>query len=117
MERYGRFKRLGQVRESVDMLNLVYRSTRDEEIYRRLSTRMKDRFDIFGSLPDVIKAEWIDNIELLDDKMSEFIERQHRQNAFDIRYNSTIDAGGEKWERCSNVLSRRDLMEWLSKGW
>jgi hypothetical protein len=116
-QRLGRIKRLGQVRESVDMLNLVYRSTRDEEIYRRLSSRMKDRFDIFGALPDVIKAEWIDNIELLDDKMSEFIERQRRQNAFDIRYNDTIDAGGEKWERCSNVLSRRDLIEWLSKGW
>jgi superfamily II DNA or RNA helicase len=116
-QRLGRIKRLGQVRESVDMLNLVYRGTRDEEIYRRLSTRMKDRFDIFGALPDVIKAEWIDSIELLDEKMSEFIERKHRQNAFDIRYNSTIDTGGEKWERCSNVLSRRDLIEWLSKGW
>ncbi len=116
-QRLGRIKRIGQVRDSVDMLNLVYRSTRDEDIYSRLSTRMKDRFDIFGALPDVIEAEWIDDIELLDEKMSQFIDRKRRQNAFDIRYDSTIDAGGERWERCANVLSRRDLVEWLSKGW
>jgi superfamily II DNA or RNA helicase len=116
-QRLGRIKRIGQVRESVDMLNLVYRGTRDEDIYQRLSSRMKDRFDVFGALPDVIKDEWIDDIELLDEKMSEFIEQKRRMNAFDIRYNETIDPKGEKWERCANVLSRRDLVEWLSKGW
>lgn len=55
-------------------------------------------FHIFGALPDIIHAEWIDDIELLDEKMAEFIERKHRQNAFDIRYNSTIDSGREQWK-------------------
>jgi hypothetical protein len=68
-------------------------------------------------LPDVIKDEWIEDIELMDDKMAEFIERKRRVNAFDIRYNSTIDPGGERWERCASVLSRRDMVEWLSRGW
>jgi hypothetical protein len=58
--------------------------------------------------------------------MAEFIERKRRLNAFDIRYNDTIDAreaggaGGtsdERWQRCANVLSRRDMIKWLSKGW
>lgn len=116
-QRLGRIKRLGQIRSSVDMLNLVYRGTRDEDIYRRLSARMKDRFDIFGALPDAIKDDWIDDIERLDERMTEFIDRKRRLNAFDIRYNGTIDPGGERWERCANVLSRRDMVEWLSKGW
>jgi superfamily II DNA or RNA helicase len=116
-QRLGRIKRFGQTRTSVDMLNLVYRGTRDEDIYQRLSSRMKDRYDLFGALPDVIKDEWIENIELMDDKMAEFIERKRRVNAFDIRYNNTIDPGGERWERCANVLSRRDMVEWLSRGW
>jgi SNF2 family DNA or RNA helicase len=50
-ERIGRIKRFGQTRTHVDMLNLVYRDTVDEKIYERLSERMKDRFDIIGSIP------------------------------------------------------------------
>jgi superfamily II DNA/RNA helicase len=62
-QRIGRIKRFGQARDSVDMLNLVYHGTRDERVYERLSERMRDRYDIFGSLPDVIEDDWIENIE------------------------------------------------------
>ena len=48
-QRIGRIKRFGQARDSVDMLNLVYHGTRDEQVYERLSQRMRDRYDIFGS--------------------------------------------------------------------
>lgn len=100
------------------MLNLVYAGTRDEDVYDRLSQRMKDRYDIFGSLPDVIEDDWIDHIEDLDAKLSEFIEkRQAARSAFDLRYGDTIDPEGEPWEKCSKVLSRRDLEEALSRGW
>jgi hypothetical protein len=117
-QRLGRIKRFGQQRQSVDMLNLVYKGTRDEDVYERLSQRMKDRYDIFGSLPDVIEDDWIDDIEHLDEKLSEFIEkRQAAKSAFDLRYGDTLDPTGEPWEKCSKVLSRRDLEEALSRGW
>ena len=117
-QRLGRIKRFGQQRVSVDMLNLVYAGTRDEDVYDRLSQRMKDRYDIFGSLPDVIEDDWIDDIEHLDEKLSEFIEKkQAARSAFDLRYGDTIDPDGEPWEKCSKVLSRRDLEEALSRGW
>jgi len=117
-QRIGRIKRFGQQRVSVDMLNLVYAGTRDEDVYDRLSQRMKDRYDIFGSLPDVIEDDWIDDIEHLDEKLSEFIEkRQAAKSAFDLRYGDTLDPEGEPWEKCSKVLSRRDLEEALSRGW
>jgi hypothetical protein len=61
-QRLGRIKRIGQARRNVDMLNLVYHDTQDEEIYRALSRRLKDKFDIFGSLPDTIEDDWIENI-------------------------------------------------------
>ena len=48
-QRLGRIKRFGQRRRSVDMLNLVYHDTQDEKVYAALSSRMKDRYDIFGS--------------------------------------------------------------------
>jgi superfamily II DNA or RNA helicase len=117
-QRLGRIKRFGQQRVAVDMLNLVYAGTRDEDVYDRLSQRMKDRYDIFGSLPDVIEDDWIDDIEHLDERFSEFIEkRQAARSAFDVRYGDTLDPEGEPWEKCSKVLSRRDLEEALSKGW
>jgi superfamily II DNA/RNA helicase len=117
-QRLGRIKRFGQQRLSVDMLNLVYDGTQDQVVYDRLSRRMRDRYDIFGSLPDVIEDEWIDDIEHLDEKLSEFIEkRQAARSAFDLRYGDTIDPEGEPWEKCSKVLSRRDLEEALSRGW
>src|SRR5712692_3188443 len=117
-QRLGRIKRLGQARQSVDMLNLVYAGTRDQVVYARLSQRMKDRFDIFGSLPDVIEDDWIDDIEHLDEKLSEFItKRNEARSGFDLRYGETVDPKGEPWEKCARVLSRRDLEEALSRGW
>lgn len=60
-QRIGRIKRFGQARDRVDMLNLVNEQTVDEKVYDRLSERMRDRFDLFGSLPDTIKDEWIED--------------------------------------------------------
>jgi superfamily II DNA or RNA helicase len=116
-QRIGRIKRFGQARQSVDMLNLVYQGTRDETVYERLSERMKDRYDLFGSLPDVIEDDWIEDIETLDLKLSGFIERKKTANAFDLRYSDTVDPKGEPWERCAEVLSRRDVVERMSRGW
>lgn len=116
-QRIGRIKRFGQVRPFVDMLNLVYGGTKDEQIYARLSERMRDKFDLFGSLPDTIKDEWIDDIDELDEHMNRYIERKKRATGFDLRYNATIRPNEEDWRHCARVLSRRDIEERLSKGW
>lgn len=116
-QRLGRIKRFGQRRHTVDMLNLVYQGTRDEDVYQRLSERMRDRYDIFGNLPDVIDDNWIDDIETLDQKLSEFIESRRRANAFELRYGNAIDPKGPGWETCSQVLARQDIIDKLSKPW
>lgn len=51
------------------MLNLVYHETQDEKVYQVLSRRMKDRYDIFGSLPDTIDDDWIENIEGIEEEL------------------------------------------------
>jgi len=117
-QRLGRIKRFGQARHTVDMLNLVYHETQDEKIYQVLSRRMKDRYDIFGGLPDTIEDEWIDNIEDLEDMMDKYIHlRQNARNAFEMRYEETIDPDKNRWELCSRVLSRKDVVEKLSEAW
>ena len=79
---------------------------------------MKDRYDIFGGLPDTIEDEWIENIEKLDEMMDEYIHlRQKARDVFEMRYQSTIDPEQERWELCSRVLARRDVVEKLSAPW
>ncbi|MFY9975344.1 MAG: phospholipase D-like domain-containing anti-phage protein [Chromatiaceae bacterium] len=117
-QRLGRIKRFGQARRNVDMLNLVYADTQDEQVYRVLSRRMKDRYDIFGGLPDTIEDDWIESVERLEAMMDEYIHlRRKARDVFELRYQPTIDPDRDRWERCSRVLSRRDVVERLSVPW
>ena len=117
-QRLGRIKRFGQSRKYVDMLNLVYRETQDEKVYNVLSERLRDTYDIFGSLPDTIDDDWIEDEEELKDRMDEYMhERQKAEDAFSVKYRSTLDPESHLWERCSAVLSRRDIVDKLSQPW
>jgi superfamily II DNA or RNA helicase len=117
-QRLGRIKRFGQARQTVDMLNLVYHETQDEKVYQALSRRMKDRYDIFGGLPDTIEDEWIENVEVLEDMMDKYVHlRQQARDVFEIRYEESIQPAKERWELCSRVLSRRDVVDRLSTPW
>ncbi len=116
-QRIGRIKRFGQKRETVDMLNLVNEQTVDEKIYERLSERMRNRYDLFGSLPDTIKDEWIEDIETLGEKMDEFINAQKEATGFDLRYTTTMEPPEKDWRDCSEVLSRRDFVALMSTAW
>ena len=100
------------------MRNLVYDDTQDARIYQVLSRRLKDKFDIFGGLPDTIEDEWIENVEQLDDMMDKYIHlRQKARDTFEVRYKETIDPDKNRWELCSRVLSRKDVVEKLSESW
>ncbi len=117
-QRLGRIKRFGQARRTVDMLNLVYHDTQDEKIYQALSRRLKDKFDIFGGLPDTIEDEWIENVERLESMMDEYIHlRRKARDVFELRYKETIDPDENRWELCSRVLARKDIVEKLSEPW
>jgi superfamily II DNA or RNA helicase len=117
-QRLGRIKRFGQARHTVDMLNLVYHETQDEKIYQVLSRRMKDRFDIFGGLPDTIEDDWIESVEKLEEMMDKYMNlRQQAHDVFEIRYHETINPDKDRWELCSRVLARRDVVDRLSVPW
>ena len=117
-QRLGRIKRFGQARKCVDMLNLVYRDTQDEKVYNVLSERLKDTYDIFGSLPDTIDDDWIQDEVILEQRMDAYIhERKLAEDAFSVKYRSTIDPDANQWERCANVLARQDIIDALSEPW
>jgi superfamily II DNA or RNA helicase len=117
-QRLGRIRRFGQARKVVDMLNLVYHGTQDEKIYSVLSERMKDVYDIFGTLPDTIEDDWIEDEEKMRKRVDAYIsERSKAMNSFSVRYKNSIDAEANKWEVCAEVLSRKDIVNLLSEPW
>ena len=117
-QRLGRIKRIGQRRDTVDMLNLVYGGTQDERVYRAISRRMKDRYDIFGGLPDAIEDDWIESVEKLEEMMDRYIHlRDAARDVFQLRYQDSIREDQSRWETCTKVLARRDIVEKLSTPW
>jgi len=117
-QRLGRIKRIGQARKYVDMLNLVYHETQDEKVYTVLSERLQDTYNIFGSLPDTIEDDWIEDEENMRERMDSYIhERENAQNAFSVKYRISLDPESNKWELCSEVLSRKNIVDVLSEPW
>lgn len=117
-QRLGRIRRFGQTRKFVDMLNLVYADTQDERVYRVLSQRLQDVYDIFGSLPDTIEDDWISDQESLKEHIDAYIhERDSARNSFSAKYLATVDPDENKWEYCATVLSRTDVRERLDRPW
>ena len=79
---------------------------------------LKDKFDIFGGLPDTIEDDWIETVEKLEERMDEYIHlRQKARDVFELRYKETIDPDQNRWELCSRVLARKDVMEKLAESW
>lgn len=117
-QRIGRIKRYGQKRDTVRMANLVYQGTVDEKVYDKLSERMKDRYDILGSLPDVIEDDWIDDIEAMEEGLKEFTrKKKSTADVFELRYGDFLSMDGADWQFCEQVLDRDEAMKVLNAGW
>ena len=43
--------------------------------------------------------------------------RQQARDVFEMRYQETIDPDKDRWELCSRVLARRDVLDRLSTPW
>ena len=116
-QRLGRIKRIGQERETVKMLNLVNEETVDQVVYDRLSVRMQDRYNLFGTLPDTIDADWIKDDKKLDEELDKFIDAKRKATGFELRYRQTNDTPDSDWHDCFEVLSRRDFNQLMNSPW
>lgn len=93
-----------------------------KQIEEALSTLTPDEAGhlrtIFGGLPDTIEDEWIETVETLEEMMDEYIHlRKKARDVFEMRYQETIDPDRDRWELCSRVLARRDVVDRLSIPW
>lgn len=115
-QRIGRIKRFGQTRDRVDMANLTYSGTIDEKVYRVLSERLKVSSDIFGTMPETIEADWIGDLEQLEQRLREYTVPRKRFDPFETRYAADLQID-DGWATASAVLARSNVEALLSTGW
>jgi SNF2 family DNA or RNA helicase len=124
-QRIGRVDRLGQKREKVEVLNLIYAGTIDDRIYKRLYDRLKIGERALGEFEAVLgepireMTQRLLEPDLTDKQRDDIIDRaaQALENRAQITRGLEAEAGalmrhGDYILR--KILEARDLNRWLS---
>ena len=103
----------------IDVLNLRYAGTVEDQVYAALSSRFGDIFSVLGQLPDSFEDDWI--AAVLNDRtaLRNFSQRVGTARPpMVVRYARDVaDDRGLDWEYTEKVLSSRDIDEWMRQGW
>lgn len=99
------------------MANLTYVGTVDEKVYRVLSERLKTTHDLLGTMPETIDADWIEDIENLEERLRTYTNPRERSDPFKARYANALVEDETHWDEASAVLARHDVEHLLSRGW
>lgn len=113
-QRKGRIQRIGQARDFVEILNLRYKDSIEDKVHDMLAERLKDIYDIFGQIPDVLEDVWINVVYGEIEKAKQLINEVKNTHPFDDKYNRIEDID---WESCEKVLSKNDINEVFKIGW
>lgn len=118
-QRKGRIQRIGQARDVIDVMNLRYSGTVEDEVYEALSERFRNIFDVLGQLPDSFEKDWVDEVVKTRQGVRHIASRAEAvRPPMERRYFRDIaDDEGLDWEYCDKVLSSRDIEEYMRKGW
>ncbi|WP_295889059.1 phospholipase D-like domain-containing anti-phage protein, partial [uncultured Thiohalocapsa sp.] len=85
-QRKGRIQRIGQRRDTVDICNLRYAGSVEDRVHALLSSRLEQIAGLFGQLPDVLEAVWIDVALGRIERARETIDAVPQQHPFALRY-------------------------------
>ncbi len=113
-QRKGRIQRIGQIHDTVHVLNLRYRGSVEDHVHDLLSLRLKEIHQLFGQVPDVLEDVWVD-VALGDvEHAKQRINAVPKKHPFELRYREPKDID---WESCAQVLARDARVEALRSGW
>jgi superfamily II DNA or RNA helicase len=114
-QRKGRIDRIGQQAASIDVLNLRYRGSVEDDVHHALSSRLQQIREIFGTIPDTLEDAWVAVATGEVEEAKRRIEEVPSRHPFDIRY--AADLPETAWERCAQVLDRYDVQRLLRAAW
>lgn len=118
-QRKGRVQRIGQIRDSIHVVNLRYAGTYEDEVYSALSERFSDIFAVLGQLPDSFEDDWVEAVLRDRSAVTHFPKRiELVKPPMEKRYwKDAADDAGLDWEFTEQVLSARDIEDYMRKGW
>ena len=113
-QRKGRIQRIGQLRDSIQLLNMRYRGSVEDRVHELLSDRLEDIHELFGQIPDVLEDVWVDIAMGEISRAQKHIDNIQQKHPFDEKYSKVEDLD---WETCQTVLSNEDRVSVMRKGW
>jgi hypothetical protein len=114
-QRKGRIDRLGQLAANIEILNLRYRGSVEDQVHQTLSSRLAQIRDIFGTIPDTLEDVWVATALGEVEEARRRIEEVPPRHPFDLRY--AQDLPETAWERCEQVLDQYDIQRLLRESW
>ena len=115
-QRKGRVQRIGQLADTILVYNMRYKGSVEDKVHNKLSDRLKEIYDMFGQIPEVLRDVWIFMAQNDEQRAMEAIDRTPKRNPFMIRYEMEIPVCGD-WEKCAEVLLREEAIRELTRGW
>jgi superfamily II DNA or RNA helicase len=114
-QRKGRIDRIGQLAAAIDVLNLRYRDSVEDEVHAALSARLEQIRGVFGTIPDTLEDVWVATALGEIEEARRRIAEVPSRHPFDLRYAQDLPATA--WERCAEVLDRFDVERVLREAW
>lgn len=115
-QRKGRIQRIGQLSDTILIYNMRYKGSVEDKVHTKLSSRLQEIFTMFGQIPEVLEDVWIAIAQNDEQKAIEAINKVPKKNPFIIRYEMEIPNCGD-WEKCTEVLDKKEKIDELMKGW
>ena len=114
-QRKGRIERIGQEAPVIDILNLRYRGSVEDDVHAALSDRLRQIRDVFGTIPDTLEDVWVKAAQGQIEEARRKIDEVPLTHPFDLRYAAPVAA--DDWTRSTRVLDRTDANGVLRQGW
>ena len=113
-QRKGRIVRIGQPRNSVDILNLRYRDSVEDRVHMVLAQRLQSIHSIFGQIPDTLEDIWIMVAKNNDAAAYQKIDTLPEVHPFEFKWERIEEVD---WESCFKVLEDEAQLNELKKSW
>jgi hypothetical protein len=114
-QRKSCIERIWQETDTIDILNLRYHNSIEDDVHRALSHCRRDIRDIFGTLPDTWQDVWVHAAEGEIGEAKRLIEAVPRSHSFILRYTTMVPTLDR--DKCEQVINRLDLIGTLKRPW
>ncbi len=115
-QRKGRIQRIGQLADTILIYNMRYKDSVEDKVHTKLSSRLQEIYSMFGQIPEVLEDVWVAMAQNDEKRAMEAINKVPKKNPFIIKYEMEIPDCGD-WEKCTDVLDKKEKLVELMKGW